>query len=72
MRRLILIVGLALVGLSGGPAHADAGEAYCEGYCTGASVFCYGSIGLIFGRDKCDAFYEGCIEGCHAALQEDK
>ena len=75
MRRALLVVALALTGLvspSSGELAAQEGRAVCEGYCGTVAVGCYIFVGLFFGKDKCDAMYEGCVDGCVAALLEEE
>ncbi len=74
MRRTLLT--LALLGLSYGMA-APATRAsepsprvLCEAYCMLAAIQCYLGPGVLMGRDKCDAQYRGCIQGCLAAIKE--
>jgi hypothetical protein len=75
MRRLL--VTLSLVGLSfaSSPQAAVAeveGRTVCEGYCGTAAVGCYVVASIFVGRDKCDAMYGGCLDGCMAALIEEE
>lgn len=75
MRRVILVLSLVLVGLVSLPPvdlAAQEGRAGCEGYCGTVAIGCYVLAGLFIGKDKCDAMYEGCVDGCVAALQEEK
>lgn len=75
MRRLVLILALALTGLVSSPPvdlAAQDGRAACEAYCGTVAVGCYVFAGLFVGKDKCDAMYEGCVDGCVAALLEEE
>ncbi len=73
MRRLMLAVFVLMLGLGGGPAEVTAqeGRAGCEGYCATVAVGCYVLVGWAIGREKCDAMYQGCVDGCVAALVEE-
>ncbi len=53
-------------------AVAQEGRAGCEAYCGTVAVGCYIFAGLLLGKDKCDAMYEGCVDGCVAALLEEE
>ncbi len=71
VRRMLLvmsIVGLSFTSVLAPAAVADPSPV-CEGYCLTAGVACYASIGLLAGKDKCDAFYEGCVDGCQVENQ---
>lgn len=74
MKRLLL--SLALLGLVyTGPSQAVASEsdrAACEGYCASIAAGCYILVGIFIGRDKCDTMYEGCTDGCVAALMDEE
>ena len=74
MRRVLLVMAVTLVGLLSLPPvdlAAQEGRAGCEGYCGTVAVGCYVFAGLFIGKDKCDAMYEGCVDGCVAALLEE-
>ncbi len=74
MRRILLALVLALASLVSSPpvdVAAQEGRAGCEGYCGTVAVGCYVFAGLFIGKDKCDAMYEGCVDGCVAALLEE-
>ncbi len=70
MRRLVLSLSFVVLGMTGGAKPAAATSVACEAYCLTAASFCYASVGWFIGRDKCDAFYEGCVAGCQAAAAE--
>lgn len=75
MRRVFVVMALALTGLLSLPpveVAAQEGRAACEGYCGIVAVGCYVFAGLFVGKDKCDAMYEGCVDGCVAALLEEE
>jgi hypothetical protein len=75
MRRAVVILALAMTGLvSSAPVDlaAQEGRAACEGYCGMVAVGCYVFAGLFVGKDKCDVMYEGCVDGCVAALLEEE
>lgn len=72
MRRVFMTLSLVLAGLLSSPpidVAAQEGRAACEGYCGTVAIGCYVLVGIFIGRDKCDAMYEGCVDGCIAALQ---
>jgi len=74
MRRMSLITAMLVASLvSSAPVGlaAQEGRAGCEGYCGTVAIGCYIFAGLFIGKDKCDAMYEGCVDGCVAALLED-
>jgi hypothetical protein len=70
MRRAILVFSLLVLGFAGAPppAAASSDRAWCEGYCVVVGGGCYVFFGLFVGKDKCAAMYEGCVDGCVAAL----
>lgn len=73
MRRLFLALSLIGLGLTAAPATATAeadGKAVCEGYCGTVAVGCYVVASIFVGREKCDAMYGGCLDGCVTALLE--
>ncbi len=71
MRKLLLSLSLVGLGLTGAAAPAAAqASIVCEGYCLLAGSACYATVGLVIGKDKCDAFYEGCVDGCQAVAEE--
>lgn len=75
MRRLCMTLSLVLAGLLSSPSvevAAQEGRAGCEGYCGTVAIGCYVLVGIFIGRDKCDAMYEGCVDGCMAALLEEE
>ena len=75
MRRALMVLTLASMGLLSSPsvdAIAQEGRAGCEAYCGTVAVGCYIFAGLLLGKDKCDAMYEGCVDGCVAALLEEE
>ena len=73
MRRLLValsLIGLCLTAVPA-PATAEAdGRAVCEGYCGTVAVGCYVLASIFVGKDKCDAMYGGCLDGCVTALLE--
>jgi hypothetical protein len=73
MRRLLIALFVLAVGLGGTPTEvaAEKGRAACEGYCATVAVGCYVLVGWAIGREKCDAMYQGCVDGCVAALVEE-
>ena len=73
MRRLLSIVFVLAFGLGGKPSEvvAQGGRAVCEGYCATVAVGCYVLVGWAIGREKCDAMYQGCVDGCVAVLIEE-
>ena len=74
MKRILLALALASAGLLSWPPvdlAAQEGRAGCEGYCGTVAIGCYIFAGLFIGKDKCDAMYEGCVDGCVAALLEE-
>lgn len=75
MRQLVLSVLFAALSIGTLSSSANAeidGRAVCEGYCATVAVGCYVLVGIFIGRDKCDAMYEGCVDGCLAALVEEE
>lgn len=73
MRRTLLT--LALLALSyGWTAPESRAEPspreICEAYCVLQAISCYLGPGLLLGRDKCDAQYQGCVQGCITAVNE--
>ena len=75
MRRVFLVLALVSMGLfSSSPVDVVGQEARagCEGYCATVAVGCYIFAGLLLGKDKCDAMYEGCVDGCVAALLDEE
>jgi len=74
MRRLLIALFVLAVGLGGKPSEvvAQGGRAACEGYCVTVAVGCYVLVGWAIGKDKCDSMYEGCVDGCVAALVEEE
>lgn len=75
MRQLALSLLFAAlsIGMLSTPAGAEIdGRAVCEGYCATVAVGCYVLVGIFIGRDKCDTMYEGCVDGCVAALVEEE
>lgn len=75
MRRVILTLSLVLTGLLSSPPvelAAQDGRAGCEAYCGTVAIGCYILAGFFIGKDKCDAMYEGCVDGCVAALLEEE
>lgn len=75
MRRLIVALSLIGLGLTAAPTAAIAeadGRAVCEGYCGTVSVGCYVLASIFVGKDKCDAMYGGCLDGCVTALLEEE
>lgn len=75
MRRLFVALSLIGLGLTAVPPAAIAevdGKAVCEGYCGTVAVGCYVVASIFVGRDKCDAMYGGCLDGCVTALLEEE
>ena len=76
MRRRRIVIVLGLLGMSyavtppPSPASDTKGRQACEAYCLAATSACHATVGLLFGKDKCDAFYEGCMDGCIAVIKE--
>jgi hypothetical protein len=73
MRRLLFLVaaiGICQVATPPATTAAENDRAKCEAYCLTGAFYCYLSMGIIAGRDKCDAQYEGCMAGCIAAIKE--
>ncbi len=72
MRRALLALSVIALSFASAPRPAAASSrAWCEGYCALVAGGCYVFLGLFAGREKCDTAYEGCVDGCIAALQED-
>jgi hypothetical protein len=72
MRRVMLLLSVMALGFAGSApveVAAQEGRAGCEAYCGVVAVGCYVFAGLFIGKDKCDAMYEGCVDGCVAALE---
>lgn len=72
MRRLSFLVAAIGLCYAAAPPPAPAAESpreKCEAYCLVSAAYCYFSIGIFFGKDKCDAQYEGCMAGCIAAIK---
>lgn len=69
MRRSVLTVAMILVSYLSLPTEARATNAKCEGYCGTVAAACYVAVGWLVGREKCDAMYEGCLDGCVAASE---
>ena len=70
MRRMILAAAVLISGALGTPALAPAQTAartVCETYCGAIAAGCYVFFG-IFVRQACASMYEGCVDGCYAAL----
>lgn len=75
MRRLLVVLSLVGLGFASSPQTAVAGvdgRAVCEGYCGTVAVGCFVVASIFVGRDKCDAMYDGCLDGCVAALIEEE
>jgi len=74
MRRLLPALFVLALGLGGKPSEvvAQGGRAVCEGYCATVAVGCYVLVGWAIGKEKCDAMYKGCVDGCVAALIEEQ
>lgn len=74
MRRLLLALFVLALVLGGKPSEvaAQGGRAVCEGYCGTVAVGCYVLVGWAIGREKCDAMYQGCVDGCVAVLIEEE
>ncbi len=73
MRRLLILVAVVGLCYAAAPPVAPAAEnnrEKCEAYCLSGAISCYLSIGILVGRDKCDAQYEGCMAGCIAVIKE--
>lgn len=72
MRRVLTMVLLLAVGSLSAPRAAAAApaRAVCEGYCAIVGGGCYVFLGIFIGKDKCEAAYNGCIDGCIAGLAD--
>ena len=70
VRRLLLAVAVLISGALGTSTPASSqttsGTA-CEAYCGAIVAGCYVFVGIVV-RNVCERMYEGCLDGCYAAL----
>lgn len=72
VRRLVIAFSLLALAFASSPAPAAAGDgaAACEGYCVTVAGGCFVLVGWVVGKEKCEAMYRGCLDGCKAAVEE--
>jgi hypothetical protein len=71
MKRFVLMLSLLGLAYAGTPPPAAAQASKCEAFCIGLTAGCYAFVAPWTGPEKCDSFYEGCIDGCTAAVSEE-
>jgi hypothetical protein len=71
MRRLLVLLSIIGLSLSSAPAPRAAAAAgvKCEAYCLFVAGGCYAKLARYVGWEKCDALYEGCMDGCRAVKE---
>ncbi|UCF18786.1 MAG: hypothetical protein JSU87_12705 [Gemmatimonadota bacterium] len=72
MRRFLLTVSslvLAFAASANSATAAKEDNSKCEAFCLGVAASCYIVVGPFGGKDKCEAMYEGCLDGCKAGSE---
>ena len=72
LRRMVLAAAVLVSTTLGTsvPASSQTSErTACEMYCAAIAAGCYVFFGLLL-REACAKMYEGCVDGCYAALND--